>query len=296
MRSNGVVKRLWAPVVVTMVVVSLSGAAVASPLVDVYIRGAVLSRVPGKNAASVELRWDYKCLGDQLGAATYEWTLKVMRRLPRPERAITITLGTSKTGSRRVQLQPGRYEPLADPFRCQTERGAGSTAAELGAAFVVPDYCAWTVTSARGQVGLEQRGAVRALARGGSVRPGELVFTSGRASLALASRGGGSSLRLAARTRLRLDPSHCARSSGWKFRLTGGSAQVRLAESDRQRLYVLESANAVTSASRASWTVAAGVRGGRPSTRVRVQSGRVTVKSRSGRARILSAGRSTTIG
>ena len=49
-------------------------------------------------------------------------------------------------------LAPGRWQLLGDPFLCETERGAGSTAAEVGQVVTVPDYCAWTVTSARGAV------------------------------------------------------------------------------------------------------------------------------------------------
>ena len=50
--------------------------------VDVYIRGNVIKRVPGKNSALVDISWDYKCFGDKLGDATYEWTRKVLRRQP----------------------------------------------------------------------------------------------------------------------------------------------------------------------------------------------------------------------
>jgi hypothetical protein len=97
------------------------------PLVDYYITGDVGGRAPGKNAALVEVKWDYKCLGDRLGPATYSWTLKLTRRAPAPERTVALASGTSKTGSTRVVVPPGRWQPVADPFRCETQRGAGST-------------------------------------------------------------------------------------------------------------------------------------------------------------------------
>ena len=87
--------------------------------VDVYIRGNVIKRVPGKNIALVDISWDYKCFGDKLGDATYEWTLKVLRREPKPVKTMTLGTGTTKRGSTRTQLGPGSYLPTADPFLCR---------------------------------------------------------------------------------------------------------------------------------------------------------------------------------
>ena len=86
-------------VVVALVVVGAVAVLAGSPAsgapdrasVDVYIRGKVIQRVPGKNVALVDISWDYKCFGDKLGDATYEWTLKVQRRQPKP--VTTMTLG-----------------------------------------------------------------------------------------------------------------------------------------------------------------------------------------------------------
>jgi len=267
-----------------------------APLVDIYIRGVVGGRVAGKNAAHVEIRWDYKCLGDRLGAATYDWTLKLVRRLPRPEQTRTVMSGTSKTGTTRVQLAAGRYEPLADPFRCQTDRGAGSTSPEVGQVFVVPDFCSWTVQSLRGLVRLEQRGAVKALVKGGAVRPGETVVGGRRAVVTLASRGGRSSLRLAGGPRVQVDPRHCGARGGWKLLVTAGSLSARLNEADVRSPYEIQTANALTRSGRASWTVEARTRAGKPWTRVRASSGRVTVRPlRGGRSVVLTAGKQTVV-
>ena len=259
----------------------------SAPLVDIYIRGVVSGRAPGKNAANVEIRWDFKCLGDRLGAATYIWTLKVVRRVPKPEQTRTVATGTSKTGSTRVQLPPGRWEPIADPFRCQTDRGAGSTTPEVGSAFVVPDYCAWSVAAARGRVGLEQRSAVKALRKGDLVHAGGVAFTSGRGSLVLASRGGKSTVRLAASSRVRVDARQCARLGGWKLRLERGRVTAAVAESDRRRPYEIETANVVTRSARAAWTVEAHLRQRKPWTRVTVNRGRVAVKLRGFRRTVM---------
>lgn len=277
-----------------VVLLGLPAIAVAQPYVDIYIRGNVLGRVPGKNEGNVQIRWDYKCLGDQLGAATYTWTLKVVRKLPRPEVTRTLTTGTTKTGSMRARLAPGRWEPMAEPFRCVTDRGAGSTAPEVGAAFVVPDYCAWSVTSARGQTGLEQGQAVRALAKGGTVRPGDVAFSGGSGSLALQSRGAGTTVTLGRSSRLRVDRRQCGRQGGWKLMLLTGSAAVRLAESDRKSSYVLQTANALTQAKRATWSVESRARGGKPWTRVKVRSGSLTVRA-GGRTVAVRAGRAVVV-
>ncbi|MBA3413424.1 MAG: hypothetical protein H0T09_07005 [Actinobacteria bacterium] len=280
----------------------LAGAALALVLaaaglaIDIYMTASVSGRVPGRNAAHVTVRWDFKCLGDRLGPATYSYAIQLVRRLPKPERAIPVATGTSKSGSRRVQLGPGRYDLLADPFKCETERGAGSAEPEAGRPVVVPDYCAWSVASRRGRVGVERGGAALALGRGSIVRPGDLAFTTARARLALRSTEGGSLLRLAGDTRLRIDRRHCGRHGGWRLDAESGSVQSRLAERDRARRYEVRSENAVTSAARATWTVEARERAGRPWTRVVVQSGRVSVRNaRSRKAIVLGAGRSVVV-
>ena len=167
-----------AVVVVALVVVGAVAVLAGSPAsgardrasVDVYIRGKVIQRVPGKNVALVDISWDYKCFGDKLGDATYEWTLKVQRRQPKPVTTLTLGSGTTKRGSMRTQLGPGSYLPTADPFLCETERGAGNDQPEVGAPFAVPDFCAWSVTASRGTVQLEQGAAVSFSAKAGATR------------------------------------------------------------------------------------------------------------------------------
>ena len=52
----------------------------------------------GRTRRSSRSRWAYKCLGDKLGYATYDWTLKVEREAPLPEKTTMIGHGTSKRG------------------------------------------------------------------------------------------------------------------------------------------------------------------------------------------------------
>ena len=121
----------------------LAGGASGSKASDVYIVGRVLGRVPGKNLASVEVSWAYKCLGDKLGDATYEWTLKAVRQQPKPEQTVALGEGTSKVGKLRTQLGPGQYLLTSDPYHCETDRGAGYDKPEIGQSLAVPDYCVW---------------------------------------------------------------------------------------------------------------------------------------------------------
>ena len=250
-----------------------------APLVDVYIRGSVLGRVPGRNLARVAVRWDFKCFNDRLGAATYRWTLKVVRRTPTPERTLTLSSGTSKSGSARTRLAPGRYVPVADPFRCQTERGAGSTEPEIGAPFTVPDYCAWSVVKARGRAGLEEARAVRPLRRGDRIAPGNVVFTSRGSSVTARSQEGGSTLVFSPRSRARVDRTHCRTRGGWRLTLLAGRVRSKLAERDRTARYEIATPNAAAAARAATWLVESRRVRGKPWTRVRVQAGRVVVRS-----------------
>jgi hypothetical protein len=277
--------RLATTVAVTAAVL-LGGAlgASARSSVDIYIRGTIVSRVAGENAAIVDVRWDYKCLGDKLGEATYEWTLKAVRLQPKPETSTTLMRGTTKRGSIRVRLRPGFYSLVADPFICQTERGAGSTEPEIGKPLVVPDYCAWSVVRARGVVAVEQRNAVKRLAARDLARAGDVVFTEA-GLVELTSYEGSSRVQLPARSRLRIDASLCGREGGWRLELEQGSVVLTVAERAARR-YELVTANATVSARRAVLDVAA-TRGAGP---------RITVVSaRSGTATVTARGRSVTV-
>ena len=136
--------------------------------------------MPGQDRRARRYLWDYKCFGDKLGDSTYEWTLKILRRQPKPVKTMTLGTGTTKRGSMRTQLGPGSYLPTADPFLCETERGAGNDQPEIGAPFTVPDFCAWSVTASRGTVQLEQGAAVKLAKPGTTVRPGDSIVTPRR--------------------------------------------------------------------------------------------------------------------
>ena len=111
----------------------LAGSASSRSASDIYIWGTVLGRAKGSDASVVQLRWAYKCLGDKLGYATFEWNLKVERDAPLPKKTTLIAHGTSKRGQMNVTLPPGDYLPFSDPYECTTERGAGYSQPEIGA-------------------------------------------------------------------------------------------------------------------------------------------------------------------
>ncbi|MDQ3876699.1 MAG: hypothetical protein M3322_14330, partial [Actinomycetota bacterium] len=206
---------LWGLALLLVVATVTATALAYGPLVDIYIRATAMERVPRKNAARVTVTWDFKCYGDRLGSATYRWTLKVVRLQPKPERTVTLLSGTSKAGTARVQLSAGRYEPRADPFRCETFRGAVWAEPEIGAQFVVPDYCSWTVAEARGKVSVEHPPAVKPVRPDDVIRPGDLLTTGRRSSLTMRSREGGTVVELASGSRVKVDRRHCARRGGW---------------------------------------------------------------------------------
>jgi hypothetical protein len=267
------------------------------PLVDYYITGEVVGRAAGKNAATVELKWDYKCLGDRLGPATFSWTLKVTRREPGPERAVSVGSGTAKAGSRRVVVPPGRWQPVADPFRCETERGAGSTAPEIGREFEVPDYCGWSVRTVAGRAMLEQRGAVEAVRRGGSVTLGDAISTSRRSLVELRDRTSGSAVRIGANSSVTVDTRYCPRTGAWKLALLRGAVAAEARPSEARAAYELRSANARTTArAGAAWTVTVGRTGRQRWTRVAVRASRVAVANARGRrAVVVRAGFATVV-
>lgn len=242
-----------------LVVVAALGAAVvatvpagAVPTTDIYVTGTVVSRVPGTNASVVRIAWDYKCLGENGGS--YEWTLKLVRTQPEPEQTTTLGTGTTERGSKTIQLPPGRYLPKADPYFCETERGQGHDKPEIGGPFIVPDYCSWVVSSARGTVQLEQRTAVKRAKAGSVVTPGDALVTppNGKASLASSARDG--TAVLAGGSRLVLDPKHCAGTRGWKVRLEKGALTIVVPGSAAKGTYMSATRNAlVTGAPGARW-------------------------------------------
>ena len=263
--------------------------------VDVYIRGNVIKRVPGKNSALVDISWDYKCFGDKLGDATYEWTLKVLRRQPKPLKTTTLSNGTTKRGSMRTQLGPGLYLPMADPFLCETERGAGNDQPEIGAPFTVPDFCAWSVTTSRGAVQLEQGAAVKLAKPGTTVRPGNSIVTPRGGSASLDSNGKDGTAAVGASSSIGVDAKQCAATGAWKLRLARGAASIAVpGVADPKRSYQTETANATASGRRgARWKVQ--FTPGKPTTRVTVTGGSVVVAGSGGPAVTVKAGSSTVV-
>ena len=145
--------------------------------------------MPGKNQGRVAVRWDFKCLGGKLGEATYEYTLVAVRYEPAPVQKLTLLEdGTTKQGSLTTTLPPGAWQLQADPFLCETERGAGSTEPEVGQTVKVPDFCAWTITKAKGAAELEQGAAVKRARKGSVVAPGAAVVTRGGGCRLVAER------------------------------------------------------------------------------------------------------------
>jgi hypothetical protein len=272
----------------------LVAAASTAPASDIYIWGKVAGRVAGKDVSRVEMMWAYKCLGDKLGAATYDWTLKVMRNRPLPRKTTTVGDGTSKKGSMIVTLTPGDYLPFSDPYHCETERGAGYDKPEIGAPFTVPDYCAWSVTSTRGAVRLEHGPAVKVAKAGTALVPGDALVTPKSGAASAASIGRDGSAALAARSRLEIDKTRCPKNGGWLLRLAHGSLVAGVgSEALATGRYSVSTSNATATGSlNARWRV--DFSAGR--TKVKALAGRIRVQGKSGPSVILKAGHATTIG
>lgn len=267
---------------------ALAGATASS---DIYITGSVVGRVAGKNASVVRIAWDYKCLGEDRGS--YEWTLKVVRQSPLPLKTTTVGSGDTERGEKIVQLTAGRYLPKADPFHCETDRGQGYDKPEVGGPFVVPDYCAWTVSSARGVVQLEQGSLVKLAKPGSVVSPGDALVTPKGGRVVLASSVLDGRAELDGGSRLRLDARHCSGKAGWKLELESGSVTAAvLPRAVANGSFLLVTRNAsVTGARGARWSTsfAAGV------TRVKALAGKVRVAGKTGATLALRPGKTATV-
>jgi len=272
-------------------------AATGALAVDTFIYGAVTGRVPGKNQARIAVRWEFKCLGDKLGEASYELTLVAVKLGSQPAEKITLREDvTSKKGQLTTTFAPGSWQLQADPFLCETERGAGSTAPEVGQTVRVPDYCSWLVTKARGAVELEQGAAVKRAKPGTVVAPGAAVVTRTGAALALASAGKDAAADLGASSRLAVDARQCASATGgWMLALQQGAVAVAAKPgSEATRPHVVATKNATSTAGAATWVVTAATKGGAPTTTVAVRSGSVIVKA-GGKQVVVKAGFRTTV-
>jgi hypothetical protein len=272
----------------------LAGGAAGSTASDIYIFGKVRGRVPGKNLADVEVTWWYKCLGDMLGDATYEWTLKAVRLKPKPVQTTVLATGTSKIGKVGVRLSPGEYLLTADPYRCETAFGQSYDEPEIGETLVVPDYCAWSVVGSRGSVQLEQAATVRIARPGDTVRPGDALVTPPSGSVRIVSTGGEGSVSVGSGSRLGVDSAQCGRVGGWLLRLEKGSVIVEVERGAPKGPYVVASPNATSTGTGARWLVS--VSGSKPRTSVKALSGSVRVWGKvTARTVVVRAGQSTTV-
>jgi hypothetical protein len=262
--------------------------------VDVFVFGAVTGRVPGKNQARVAVRWDFECLGGKLGAATYEYTLQAVKL--GTTQKVKLREGTSEKGTLTTTLGPGSWQLQADPFLCETERGAGSTDPEIGQTVPVPDFCTWVVTRARGAAELEQGAAVKRVRAGTVVAPGATVVTRAGGSLSLGTAGKDAAAEIGASSRVGVDPKQCGSSAGgWKLALGGGTLAVSAKKGpDAKRPHSVTTPNATSTAGAATWVVTTGTRGGAPVTVVAVRAGSVKVAG-AGRSVTVRSGFRTTV-
>jgi len=291
MRARSAVAFATAAAVLSVVAGSASSPeATAFPArssVDVYIFGKVLERVPGRNRARVEVRWAFKCLGDKLGEATYEWTLVASTLGEDPARKVTLRSGTTKTGSLTTALAPGRWQLRAEPFLCETERGAGSTAPEVGQVVDVANYCAWRLTKARGAVEVEAGSAVRRGRPGMSIAPPAAVATPALGSASLETAARELAVTAGRSTELEVRRGACT-AAGPSVTLQAGSLQAvaRGAVPSEVR-----AEHARMTALRSSWSVVSAP----GHVTVSVSKGSVAVRGASGGPVVVRAGFRTTV-
>ncbi len=249
----------------------LAGAASSRSTSDIYIWGTVLGRAKGSDASVVQLRWAYKCLGDKLGYATFDWNLKVERDAPLPKKTTLIAHGTSKRGQMNVTLPPGDYLPFSDPYECTTERGAGYSQPEIGAPFTVPDYCAWSVSTGPRHRPARARLGRKAAKPGSAAAPGDALVTPKSGSASAASLAKDGTVTLAGGSRLEVDKSQCQAKGGWLLRLAAGSATVAVAKTaTASKRYAIQTADVTASGGKgARW-------------QVRVAKGKTTVHALAG--------------
>jgi hypothetical protein len=268
----------------TAVVLALLAGSAASS--DIYITGQVLARVPGKNMATVQIAWDYKCLGEDGG--DYEWSLKLVRMRPLPEKTVALGSGTTERGDKTTRLPPGEYLPKSDPYFCETSRGQGFDKPEIGGPFTVPDYCAWTVSAVRGIVQHQHGTAVKAARPGSSVAPGDVVVTPRGGKAVLRATAGDGTTTITGGSELMVDRKHCPGKSGWKLFLEAGGLTAGVPKGVTAKAsFTTATKNAtVTGGAGARWQVEYAKR----RTKVRVLAGQVRVGGK-----VLKPGQTTTV-
>ena len=273
---------------VAVAVALLAGSAASS---DIYITGTVLGRAGNQNAANVRIAWDYKCLGENGG--DYEWTLKVVRTQPPPEKTTVLGNGTGERGEQLVVLTPGRYLPKSDPYACETSRGQGYDKPEIGAPFTVSDYCAWTVQSVRGVVQHEHASAVKAARPGSTIARGDALATPKGGMAVLASVAGDGKASLSGSSRMQIDGKYCPGKAGWKLQLLEGALSVAVAPgAPAKASFSTLTENAIVLGGRlARWDVSFGS----GTTKVKARAGAIRVAGKRGAPVRLRAGQSTVV-
>lgn len=284
---------------IRLVALAAAGAAVVAGsalAVDTFVFGSVAGRVAGTNEADVKVRWALKCLGDKLGAATYEFTLVAVRVQPEPQTTVTIRKDTTKTGSTRIRLPAGSWQIRADPFLCETERGAGSTRPEIGQTVEVPDYCSWVVRRVRGAASVETASAVKRARPGSLAAPGSTLVAPAGGSIDAGTPDRSATAALGGGARVGIDAKQCRTRSGWRLALQAGAITVSAtAGPDAARDHDVATPNAVATGRVGRWSVAIARSGGAVTTVVRVRKGSVRVKGKSGAAVTVAAGFRTTV-
>ena len=282
-------------ILVGALVAILAGAVPGSMASDTYIFAKVLGRVPGKNLANVEISWAYKCLGDKLGDATYEWTLKAVRQQPKPEQTTELGQGTSKVGKLQTRLGPGQYLLPPTPTTARRIGARATTSRRSAQTFVVPDYCAWNVTASKGAVQLERPTSVRLAKPGDTVAPGDALVTPRSGSVRLVSKGGEGVVAEEGGSRVTVDPVRCARAGGWRLEVARGSATVEVKKGAPRGPYVVATPNATSAGLGAKWVVSVAA-AAKPRTKVKALAGSVTVAGKAAsEAVVVRAGQSTVV-
>ena len=151
----------------------------------------------------------------------------------------------------------------------------------------MPDYCAWTVSSVRGLVQLEQETAVKAAKAGSSVARGDVLTTPRSGKAELRAVAGDGRAMLAGSSRLAVDGKHCPAKSGWKLLLAEGTVTAAVPAAAAGKAFAIETKNATVSGGPgARWKVEYAKR----RTKVRALAGQVRVGGK-----VLKPGQTTTV-
>ena len=237
--------------------------------------------------ASVRIAWDYKCLGEDGG----ELRVEPEARAPEASTREDDRAGNGHDGAGREDDEAAARSVSAEGgavLRARRGAARGYDKPEVGGQFTVPDYCAWTVSSVRGLVQLEQETAVKAAKAGSSVARGDVLTTPRSGKAELRAVAGDGRATLAGSSRLAVDGKHCPAKSGWKLLLCRGHVDRGRAQGCRGRKrFATATKNATVSGGPgARWKVEYAKR----RTKVRALAGQVRVGGK-----VLKPGQTTTV-